>query len=104
MAAPYLLFGREVAIGLAMLLTTLGKAAVIAVAKPEVITELFDRLGQIEGAAGNLRGALFEMIVAHAVQREGGGSIDIGFRVTIEPRILGRDRRAPRQGGRGPLL
>lgn len=81
MATPYSLFGREVAIGLATLLTTLGKAAAVAVSKPEVITELFDRLGQIEGAAGNLRGALFEMIVAHAVQREGGGSIDIGLRV-----------------------
>lgn len=81
MATPYSLFGREVAIGLATLLTTLGKAAAIAVSKPEVITELFDRLGQIEGAAGNLRGALFEMIVAHAVQRESGGSIDIGLRV-----------------------
>ena len=81
MATPYSLFGREVAIGLATLLTTLGKAAAIAVSKPEVISELFDRLGQIEGAAGNLRGALFEMIVAHAVQREGGGSIDIGLRV-----------------------
>lgn len=81
MATPYSLFGREVAIGLATLLNTLGKAAAVAVTKPEVITELFDRLGQIEGAAGNLRGALFEMIVAHAVQRDGGGSIDIGLRV-----------------------
>ena len=81
MATPYSLFGKEVAIGLAALLQTLNKAAAIAVAKPEVIGELFDRLGKIEGAAGNLRGALFELIVAHAVFQEGGGSIEIGARI-----------------------
>jgi hypothetical protein len=81
MATPYTLFGKDVAIGLATLLQTLNKAAGIAVTKPEVIGELFDRLGQIEGAAGNLRGALFELIVAHSVHLEGGGSIDIGRRL-----------------------
>ncbi|WP_202352174.1 hypothetical protein [Mesorhizobium sp. 113-1-2] len=80
MATPYTLFGKDVAIGLATLLQTLSKAAAIAVAKPEVMIELFDRLGQIEGAAGNLRGALFEMLVGHSTHATDGGSIDIGRR------------------------
>ncbi|MCJ9719854.1 hypothetical protein MOV66_01000 [Agrobacterium sp. SHOUNA12C] len=83
MATPRTLFGTEVAIGLATLLTTLSKAAAVAVSKPEVIEELFNRLGGIEGAAKNLRGALFEMIVGHAVQAIGGGSIDIGKRLHV---------------------
>lgn len=81
MATPYSLFGKEVAVGLATLLTTLSKAAAVAVSKPEVIVELFNRLGAIEGAAKNLRGALFEMIVGHATQAVDGGSIDIGKRL-----------------------
>ncbi|ODA93070.1 hypothetical protein BFX40_09250 [Mesorhizobium sp. SEMIA 3007] len=81
MATPYTLFGKDVAIGLATLLRTLSKAAAVAVGKPEVMIELFDRLGQIEGAAGNLRGALFEMLVGHSTHATDGGSIDIGRRV-----------------------
>jgi len=77
-ATPHALFGRDVAVGLATLLETLTKAAAIAVAKPEVITELFDRLGQIEGAASNLRGVLFELLVGHATYAVDGGSIEIG--------------------------
>ncbi|QND18323.1 hypothetical protein HB775_32310 (plasmid) [Rhizobium leguminosarum bv. trifolii] len=46
MATPRTLFGTEVAIGLATLLTTLSKAAAVAVSKPEVIEELFNRLGE----------------------------------------------------------
>ena len=75
---PSALFGREVARGLAGLLETLRHASAIAAANPEVIETLFSQLGQIEGAAQNLRGALFELIVGHVVSREGTISIDIG--------------------------
>jgi hypothetical protein len=81
MATPDLLFGREVAEGLTKLLHTLSKAAAMAVQRPEVIDELFRSLGQIEGAAGNLRGALFEMLVGHCVMKLDDGSIDIGKKV-----------------------
>ncbi|MCA1441271.1 hypothetical protein I6F07_13820 [Ensifer sp. IC4062] len=80
-ATPYSLFGKDVAVGLATLLKTLSKAAAIAVSRPETISELFDKLSGIEGAATNLRGALFEMIVGHAAQCMYGGSIDIGRRL-----------------------
>jgi hypothetical protein len=78
MATPGTLFGREVAEGLASLLTTLTKAAAVAARNPEVVGELFEKLSGIEGAASNLRGALFEMIVGHCVQKCEDGLIDIG--------------------------
>jgi hypothetical protein len=84
LATPKNLFGRDVAVGLATLLETLTKAAAIAVAKPEVIGELFDKLGSIEGADRNLRGSLFELVVGHVVQARHGGSIDINHLVRYD--------------------
>jgi hypothetical protein len=81
MATPGTLFGREVAAGLATLLQTLTKAAAVAVRRPELIGELFDKLGRIEGAAANLRGALFEMVVGHCVVQIDCGTIDIGKKI-----------------------
>jgi hypothetical protein len=80
-ATPGTLFGRDVAVGLAALLRTLTKAAAVAVKHPELIGELFDKLGRIEGAAANLRGALFEMLVGHCVVKMDDGSIDIGKKI-----------------------
>lgn len=89
MATPNSLFGRDVAIGLAALMQTLTKAAAVAVKRPEVVGELFDKLGQIEGAAGNLRGALFEILVGHCVVKMEDGSIDIGKKV-VDPQTRER--------------
>jgi hypothetical protein len=54
---------------------------------------LFDKLGSIEGADLNLRGALFELVVGHVVQARSGGSIDInhlirgdGFEAEVDVR------------------
>lgn len=84
---PSALFGREIARGLAGLLETLRNASAIATANPEVIETLFGQLGKIEGAAQNLRGALFELIVGHIVTREGAISIDIGRQAHIAQNI-----------------
>ena len=81
LTTPEILFGREIAEALSSLLQTLIRAAEVAVKRPEVITELFDKFSRIEGAAANLRGALFEMVMAHAVHDIGGGTIEIGKRV-----------------------
>ena len=80
-ATPLNLFGQEIAEGLSALLQTLNRAGAIAAEKPEVVADLFGRLGKIEGAAVNMRGALFELIVGHVVHLESQGSIDIGKRV-----------------------
>jgi hypothetical protein len=75
---PDTLFGRDVARALGDLLHTLSNAAAVAAKSPDRIEELFTRLSAIEGAAGNLRGALFELLVGHMVRAVEGGSIDIG--------------------------
>jgi hypothetical protein len=84
LATPKNLFGRDVAVGLATLLETLSKAAAVAVAKPEVIGELFDKLSSIHGADRNLRGSLFELVVGHVVQARFGGSIDINHLIRFD--------------------
>ena len=78
-ATPDSLFGREVAVALEELLRVLQKSAEIAVGNPGKVEELFNKL---EGFEGNLRGALFEMIVGHLVSQLCPGSIDIGVLVT----------------------
>ena len=80
---PSAIFGRDVARGLAGLLETLRNASAIAANEPEVIGDLFSQLRHIEGAANNLRGALFELIVGHIVSRQNSGTIDIGKQVQI---------------------
>ncbi len=67
-ATPETLFGSEVAQGLARLTEVLTQAAKLSI-NPDVFDELFQRLGKIEGATGNLRGALFEFIVAELVRQ-----------------------------------
>ena len=102
MATTENLFGKAVAYALTALIDVLTRAAEVAVGAPERIAELLGDLGAIEGAAGNLRGALFEMIVGHLV-REGErySSIDIG-KIVHDPKtgklaeidVLGVSRRA----------
>jgi hypothetical protein len=75
---PEILFGKEISYALKDLLHTLKNAAAISVKNPDKIPELFNKLSSIEGAAINLRGALFELIAAHLVHKKEGGSVDIG--------------------------
>lgn len=82
-ATPFNLFGREIAEGLSALLQTLTHASAIAADNPGAVRDLFSKLGQIEGAAVNLRGALFELMVGHVVHQESQGSIDIGKKVRV---------------------
>ncbi|WP_052382329.1 hypothetical protein [Paraburkholderia kururiensis] len=73
-ATPETLFGTEVAEGLAQLLSVLRNALDSAI-NPQFLDEVFTRLGKIEGAANNLRGALFEYLVADIARKEGSYQI-----------------------------
>lgn len=75
---PEILFGKEIANALRDLLNTLKNAAAVSVKNPDKIPQLFKKLSSIEGASINLRGALFELIVAHLIHKKEGGSVDIG--------------------------
>ncbi len=72
------LFGEAIANSLSSLLDTLKRAAAVAATDPDRVIALLNGLRSIEGAAGNLRGALFELIVGYLVREVDGGSIDIG--------------------------
>jgi hypothetical protein len=79
---PENLFGTAIAGALKNLLDTLHNAAAVAAKNPAKIEQLFSSLSSIEGASGNLRGALFNMIVGHLVLNDREGSIDIGKKVS----------------------
>ena len=78
---PDILFGKEIANSIRNLAKTLKNAVEIAAKYPERVFELFNSLSSIEGAAINLRGALFELIVGHLVYKGEGNDIDIGVKV-----------------------
>ncbi|MBT3201336.1 MAG: hypothetical protein HN350_15655 [Phycisphaerales bacterium] len=75
---PAILFGEDIAKALKSLIATLENAAAAATKNPDVVADLFRKLGKIEGAASNLRGPFFEMIAGHCIGQVEGGSIDIG--------------------------
>jgi hypothetical protein len=67
-ASPRALFGNEVAEALRQLESLL-KDAYVNSESAERIAEIFKKLSTIEGVATNLRGALFEYIVADLIKR-----------------------------------
>lgn len=84
MATTRDLFGETVANALTSLIETLTHAAAVVADDPDRIGKLLEALKAIEGRAGNLRGALFEMIVGYLVRRVAGLSIDIG-KTVLDP-------------------
>ncbi|MGA2468119.1 MAG: hypothetical protein ABSH06_27710 [Thermodesulfobacteriota bacterium] len=81
LTTPRILLGDQVADCLRSLIELLNRQAT---ASGEAIHQLFSKLSKIEGAAQNLRGPLFELVVARLVSVEHGGSLDISRRV-IDP-------------------
>lgn len=77
LATPENLFGNKVGIAVKSLVETLKNAAAIATTNPERLSKLIDDLSEIEGAAGNLRGVLFELITAY-LAKIGAVSVDVG--------------------------
>jgi hypothetical protein len=77
LASPQTLFGKHVANAFVDLTKTLANAAAAVSKEPSRLIELLENITEIEGAAGNLRGVLFELIVAFLVRNE-GSSIDMG--------------------------
>ena len=77
MATPTNLFGRRVGEALRELVGTLKNAATVAASDPAKLARLVEGLSEIEGAAGNLRGILFELIVAHLAKLH-AVSVDVG--------------------------
>lgn len=78
LATPKELFGVRAGNALQTLAQTLrNTAAFAAKASAERVAKLIDDLSEIEGAAGNLRGVLFELLAAYIVRRD-AQSINMG--------------------------
>jgi hypothetical protein len=80
-STPANFLGDELAAALSALVRALANAAAVAATNPELVSDLYSKLSKIEGAAGNLRGALFEMVVGHCVRAREGNTIDIGKQI-----------------------
>ena len=75
-ATPTSLFGKDVADGFRDLIQTLNEAAK-GVVDPEKFDQLFSKLGKLEGAVGNMRGAFFELLVAEVVRKTAAGPVKL---------------------------
>ena len=76
------LFGEAVAKALADLVSTLKRIAGYASSDIRAISDLLGRLTEIEGRAGNMRGILFELMVARIASTAWDGRVHIGVRHT----------------------
>lgn len=74
-ATPKNLFGEEVAEGLLELSTVLNNAARLSTIDPQKFDDLFKKLGKITGASNQLRGTLFEYLVAEIMRRSNVTSV-----------------------------
>ncbi|BET27261.1 hypothetical protein EV673_2070 [Limnobacter thiooxidans] len=82
LTTPRELFGRRTGIALQNLLSVLSNtAAYVSAGTPDRIANLIEDLAEIEGASGNLRGVLFELLAAYLARRT-AVSIDMGVRAS----------------------
>jgi len=75
-ATPESLFGKDIAEAFRDLIGTLTSAAKGSL-DPIKFDELFSRLGKLEGAAGNMRGAFFELLVAEIIRKTSPAQIEL---------------------------
>ncbi len=81
LTTPRIIFGNDIADAFINLTEMLTNAAAAAISNPENILKVLNSLNQIEGAASNLKGPLFEMMAAYLINKHGGYSVDIGKKV-----------------------
>jgi len=71
LATTETLFGREVASGLTELIQVMNNAAASVSANPDLVDKLFSKLDAMRGVELNVRGALFELLFARCLGKEG---------------------------------
>ncbi len=75
------LFGKEIADALEELVQMLTDLGSSIAKNPDRLTTMMSRLSAIEGAVGNMRGALFELVIGSIVQDVEGGYLKTGEKV-----------------------
>lgn len=73
-ATPETLFGADIGEAFRNLADTLTKAA-NGIVDPVKFDDLFNKLGKLEGAIGNMRGAFFELLIAEVVRKKSPAQI-----------------------------
>lgn len=73
------LFGENIEKALADLIKLLSDTGSTAAVNPEHLETVISKLTSIEGAAGNLRGALFELVIGSLVKNVKGGWVETGL-------------------------
>jgi hypothetical protein len=76
-----LLLGEAIAKALRDLIAILSDLGATAAVNPDHVERVFSSLSRIQGAAGNLRGPLLELVVAHVLKEVEDGSIVVGRNV-----------------------
>ena len=71
------LFGRHTASAITSLMETLTRVATNVDIDDDALYKLLDRLSEIEGRAGNMRGIMFELLVAYIATHRFGGTINL---------------------------
>ena len=77
MATHKSLFGRHTARAITNLVDTLVRVATNVAVDDQRLYELLNQLSEIEGRAGNMRGIIFELLVAYVATRAYSGRIDL---------------------------
>jgi hypothetical protein len=100
------LFGEDVAKALRDLITLLTDTGRTASVNPEHVERLLSNLTKIEGAANNLRGALFEIVVGSLVKDVEGGYLRAGekWRSVVTGRSAEIDVLLDRPDNKGLLI
>ncbi len=71
------LFGRHTASAITNLMATLRRVATNVEVDGETLYQLLNQLSEIEGRAGNMRGIIFELLVAYVATRAYSGRVDL---------------------------
>lgn len=71
------LFGSQMASAITNLMDTLVRVATNVEVDDDSLYRLLDQLSEIEGRAGNMRGVIFELMVAYLATRKYGGRVDL---------------------------
>ncbi|HEA3200157.1 TPA: hypothetical protein RVS02_001672 [Aeromonas veronii] len=73
-ATPESLFGKDIAEAFISLIDITKKSAIGEI-ESKAFDEVITRLGSLEGAMGNMRGAFFEMLVSHIIRNSTAGNV-----------------------------
>lgn len=76
LTTPAILLGKDIGKCLQNLIDLLSATSKTIINEPEKLFVVFENINKIEGSALNLRGALFELLVAYCVKEVTGGHIE----------------------------